>query len=80
MSSPGSAPDTARRSQVRSWVLYDCGATAVNAIVVTFVFSVYLTNAVGEGLPGDTSPSSWLGRALTVAGVIVALLASLLIR
>ncbi|SDD57260.1 MFS transporter, UMF1 family [Mycolicibacterium neoaurum] len=75
MSSPGSAPDTARRSQVRSWVLYDCGATAVNAIVVTFVFSVYLTNAVGEGLPGDTSPSSWLGRALTVAGVIVALLA-----
>ncbi|MCV7431426.1 MFS transporter [Mycolicibacterium bacteremicum] len=75
MSSPGSAPDTARRSQVRSWVLYDCGATAVNAIVVTFVFSVYLTNAVGEGLPGETTPSSWLGRALTVAGVIVALLA-----
>lgn len=75
MSSPGSAPDTARRSQVRSWVLYDCGATAVNAIVVTFVFSVYLTNAVGEGLPGETSPSSWLGRALTVAGVIVALFA-----
>ncbi|AHC26653.1 MULTISPECIES: MFS transporter [Mycobacteriaceae] len=75
MSSPGSAPDTARRSQVRSWVLYDCGATAVNAIVVTFVFSVYLTNAVGEGLPGDTSPSSWLGRALTVAGLIVALFA-----
>ncbi|MGN7781455.1 MFS transporter [Mycolicibacterium sp. 22603] len=75
MSSPGSAPDTARRSQVRSWVLYDCGATAVNAIVVTFVFSVYLTNAVGEGLPGETSPSSWLGRALTVAGLIVALLA-----
>ncbi len=73
MSSPGSAPDTARRSQVRSWVLYDCGATAVNAIVVTFVFSVYLTNAVGEGLPGETTPSSWLGRALTVAGVIVAL-------
>lgn len=75
MSSPGSAPDTARRSQVRSWVLYDCGATAVNAIVVTFVFSVYLTNAVGEGLQGETTPSSWLGRALTVAGVIVALLA-----
>ncbi|MEH3129628.1 MAG: MFS transporter [Mycolicibacterium neoaurum] len=75
MSSPGSAPDTARRSQVRSWVLYDCGATSVNAIVVTFVFSVYLTNAVGDGLPGETSPSSWLGRALTVAGLIVALLA-----
>ncbi|MGW0160667.1 MFS transporter [Mycobacterium sp. NPDC003323] len=75
MSSPGSVPDTARRSQVRAWVLYDCGATAVNAIVVTFVFSVYLTNAVGEGLPGETTPSSWLGRALTVAGIFVALLA-----
>jgi UMF1 family MFS transporter len=75
MSSPGSAPDPARRSQVRSWVLYDCGATGLNAIVVTFVFSVYLTSAVGEDLPGDTTPASWLGRALTVAGVIVALLA-----
>ncbi|OJZ68204.1 MFS transporter [Mycolicibacterium diernhoferi] len=75
MSSPGSAPAKARRSQVRSWVLYDCGATAVNAIVVTFVFSVYLTDAVGAGLPGETTPSSWLGWALTAAGLIVALLA-----
>lgn len=75
MSSPGSAPDQARRSQVLSWVLYDCGATAVNAIVVTFVFSVYLTDAVGAGLPGDITPSTWLGWALTGAGVIVALLA-----
>ncbi|MGK2866404.1 MAG: MFS transporter, partial [Mycobacterium sp.] len=75
MSSPGSAPNSARRSQVLSWVLYDCGATGLNAIVVTFVFSVYLTSAVGEGLPGDTTPASWLGRALTVAGVTVALLA-----
>lgn len=75
MSSPGSAPPAARRSQILSWVLYDCGATGLNAIVVTFVFSVYLTSAVGEGLPGETTPASWLGRALTVAGVIVALLA-----
>lgn len=75
MSSPGSAPDQARRSQVLSWVLYDCGATAVNAIVVTFVFSVYLTDAVGDGLPGEITPSTWLGWALTAAGVIVALLA-----
>ena len=75
MSSLGSAPDTARRAQVRSWVLYDCGATAVNAIVVTFVFSVYLTDGVGAGLPGDTTPSNWLGRALTAAGLVVALLA-----
>lgn len=75
MSSPGSAPEKARRSQVLSWVLYDCGATGLNAIVVTFVFSVYLTNSVGKDLPGDDTPASLLGLALTVAGVVVALLA-----
>jgi MFS transporter, UMF1 family len=47
----------------------------MNAIVVTFVFSVYLTSTVGAGLPGDTPPAAWLGRALFVAGVTVALLA-----
>ncbi len=75
MSSPVSEPRGARRSHVLSWVLYDCGATGANAIVVTFVFSVYLTSAVGKDLPGDTTPASWLGRALTIAGIIVALLA-----
>jgi len=49
----------------------------MNAIVATFVFSVYLTNSVGHGLGGDTSPASWLGRALTVSGIAVALLAPL---
>ncbi|MEW5810230.1 MAG: MFS transporter [Actinomycetota bacterium] len=63
------------RSRVAAWVLWDFGATPVNAIVVTFVFSVYLTNAVGDDLPGDASPTSWLGRALAVAGLVVALFA-----
>lgn len=49
----------------------------MNAIVAVFVFSVYLTGTVGVGLPGDTSPASWLGRALTIAGLIVAFLAPL---
>jgi MFS transporter, UMF1 family len=69
-----SAP-TARRSHVLAWALWDCGSTGVNAIVVTFVFSVYLTSAVGADLPGDTSPTSWMGRALAGAGLVVALLA-----
>jgi UMF1 family MFS transporter len=60
---------------VVAWALWDCGATGVNAVVVTFVFSVYLTEQVGSGLPGPTTPASWLGRALTIAGVAVALLA-----
>jgi MFS transporter, UMF1 family len=61
--------------RVLAWALWDCGSTGLNAIVVTFVFSVYLTKTVGAGLPGATTPASWLGRALTIAGVMVALIA-----
>ena len=74
MSDPRSAALSRRRSQI-SWALWDFGATGVNAIVVTFVFSVYLTSSVGHDLPGETSPASWLGRALALAGLVVALLA-----
>jgi MFS transporter, UMF1 family len=74
MSDPRPAAMSRRRSQA-SWALWDFGATGVNAIVVTFVFSVYLTSTVGSDLPGETSPASWLGRALAVAGLVVALLA-----
>ena len=65
----------ARRSQVLAWALWDCGSTGVGAIVVTFVFSVYLTDSVGAGLPSDISPASWLGWALAGAGLVVGLLA-----
>ncbi|MGB0969739.1 MAG: MFS transporter [Mycobacterium sp.] len=66
---------TSTRSRVAAWALWDFGATAVNAIAITFVFSVYVTGTVGADLPGDTSPASWLGRALGLAGLVVALLA-----
>lgn len=66
-----------RRPRWLAWALWDCGATGLNAIVTTFVFSVYLTASVGKG-SGGTSPTSWLGKALTVAGVVVALLAPLI--
>ena len=68
MSSPG-------RSRVLAWAAWDCGATGMNAIVVTFVFSVYLTGTVGAGLPGPTTPAALLGYALTGAGLVVAVLA-----
>jgi UMF1 family MFS transporter len=45
--------------------------------VATFVFSVYLTSSVGVGIPGSTTPESWLGRAGALAGLTVALLAPL---
>lgn len=63
------------RSRVVAWAMWDCGATGMNAIVVTFVFSVYLTSEVGESIVGPPSPAEWLGRALFATGVIVAVLA-----
>jgi UMF1 family MFS transporter len=75
VSGRGADSRTASRSRVVAWALWDCGATGVNAVVVTFVFSVYLTEQVGSGLPGPTTPASWLGRVLTIAGLCVAMLA-----
>lgn len=75
MSSHQVDSQTISRSRVVAWALWDCGATGVNAVVLTFVFSVYLTGQVGVGLPGATTPASWLGRALTFAGLFVAFLA-----
>lgn len=75
MTTPPSAPQTASRTQVAAWALWDCGATGLNAIAVTFVFSVYLTASVGAEIEGGTSSASWLGRAMTVSGVAIALLA-----
>lgn len=63
------------RLRVLAWALWDCGSTGVSAIVVTFVFSVYLTRSVGDDLPGDTSPASLLGWALFFSGATVAVLA-----
>ncbi|HEY9302757.1 MAG TPA: MFS transporter, partial [Mycobacterium sp.] len=78
MSSPGSGSRISERSRVLTWALWDTGAAGLSAIVVTFVFSVYLTSGVGQGSPGGAPPASWLGRALAVAGMTIALLAPLI--
>src|SRR6187431_285411 len=75
MEDPRPSGQTAGRSRVLAWALWDVGSTGVNAIVVTFVFSVYLTRTVGDDLPSTTTPQSWLFRALAVSGLVVALLA-----
>lgn len=64
-------------SRVAAWALWDCGSLGMNAVVATFVFSVYLTGSVGAGLSGATPPASWLGRALAVSGLTIAVLAPL---
>jgi len=63
------------RGQVLAWRLWDWGSSAFNAVIGTFVFTVYLTRVVGDDLPGDVSPNSWLGYALGAAGIVVAVLA-----
>ncbi|MDR3654539.1 MAG: MFS transporter [Mycobacterium sp.] len=77
MDQPGSRSVTPALSRVMAWALWDSGAIGMNAIVGTFVFSVYLTNSVGAGMSGGTTPASWLGRAGAMAGLTVALLAPL---
>ncbi|MEV0293919.1 MFS transporter [Nocardia sp. NPDC050710] len=65
----------AGRGQVWAWGLWDWGSSAFQAVILTFVFSVYLTDKVGDDLPGGIRASSWLGWAIAIAGVIVALTA-----
>ncbi|MET1037089.1 MAG: MFS transporter [Aeromicrobium sp.] len=67
--------DTTRRGAVIAWSLWDWGSAAFNAVIVTFVFSVYLTDAVGDDLPGPVSASSWLGWSIGAGSLVIALLA-----
>ncbi|MBA2309690.1 MAG: MFS transporter [Pseudonocardiales bacterium] len=66
---------TGRRGQIVAWGLWDWGSAAFNAVILTFVFSVYLTDSVGDDLPGDISANSYLGWALGLAGLVIALFA-----
>ena len=57
--------------RVVAWSLWDWGSAAFNAVIVTFVFSVYLTNAE---LFGDKA-NTYYGWTISLAGIIVALVA-----
>lgn len=60
--------------EVVSWCLWDFGSAAFNAVVTTFIFTVYLTS---ESF-GDTAyTSSALGYGFTIAGFLIAALAPL---
>lgn len=63
------------RATVLAWGFWDWAGAAFNAVILTFVFSVYLTDKVGKDLPGGISPSAWLGWALGAAGLVVAVTA-----
>jgi UMF1 family MFS transporter len=63
------------RGRIFAWGLWDWGSAAFNAVIITFVFSVYLTDAVGDDLPGSISADTWLGWSLGLAGFFIAVLA-----
>ncbi|UUL76998.1 MFS transporter [Pseudarthrobacter sp. Fe7] len=60
------------KGQVLAWASWDWGSAAFNAVMTTFVFTVYLTS---KAFGGEDSASAVLGAALAVAGFAVALLA-----
>ena len=64
------APPT--RGRVVAWAFWDSGSAAFNAVVTTFVFSVYLT---GSAFGDEAVVSAQLGWALAIAGLLVAVLA-----
>ena len=56
--------------------MWDWGSSAFNTIILTFVFSVYLTDSVGKNLPeGSLSPNTWLTWSSAAAGLLIALMA-----
>lgn len=65
-------PAVVPRRRVLAWSLWDWGSAAFNAVVTTFVFTVYLA---GSSFGDKDVTSAQLGWALGIAGLLIALLA-----
>src|SRR5699024_11669739 len=63
-----------------SWAFWDWGSASFNAVLVTFIFSVYLTDSVGATLPEGSNATSLYSMAVAIAGVIVAVVAPVMGR
>jgi UMF1 family MFS transporter len=66
------APDRTSRRRVIAWGLWDWGSASFNAVVTTFVFTVYLTSS---SFGPEGTVEAQLGWALAGAGLLIALLA-----
>jgi len=60
------------RGRVVAWAFWDWGSAAFNAVVTTFVFTVYIT---GSSFGDKDVISAQLGWALAIAGFLIAALA-----
>ncbi|TFC82865.1 MFS transporter [Cryobacterium sp. TmT2-59] len=65
-------PGAISRGRVFAWAFWDWGSAAFNAVVTTFVFTVYIT---GTAFGDKDVISAQLGWALAIAGILVAVLA-----
>ncbi|MCL2464466.1 MAG: MFS transporter [Micrococcales bacterium] len=77
---PTSAPERLLRKPVVAWAAWDWGSSAFNAVATTFVFTVWLTSDAfvekGQDVTSTVAlHSEWLGTAMTISGICVALLA-----
>ena len=61
-----------------AWAFWDFGSAAFNAVLVTFIFSVYLTDSVGSQINAGQTPSFYYSIALAVAGAAIALVAPMM--
>jgi UMF1 family MFS transporter len=61
------------RSRIFSWALWDWGSASFNAVITTFVFTVYLTSTPAFG--GTDYVSAQLGWWIGGAGLVIALFA-----
>ncbi|UVJ39260.1 MFS transporter [Arthrobacter sp. CJ23] len=67
-----SGPAFSNKGQILAWAAWDWGSAAFNAVMTTFVFTVYLTSSA---FGGEDAASAALGGALSIAGIAIALLA-----
>jgi UMF1 family MFS transporter len=68
----GAAAERLNKKHVLAWASWDWGSAAFNAVMTTFVFTVYLTS---DAFGGETFASEILGYGLATAGLAIALLA-----
>ena len=68
---PVTTPESTK-GRILAWSLWDWGSAAFNAVVTTFVFTVYIT---GSSFGDENSITAQLGWALAIAGFLIAVLA-----
>lgn len=78
MPAPGTALDQPKKTSLGkmvSWAMWDWGTQPLNTVIITFVFSVYIT---GRAFGDENMTSQALALSTSIAGLIVALLAPVL--